>query len=142
MKLVFGGSYQGKLDYVKNKDKIGEAEIFTFKKAEDCQTPEECLALAAPEKSVPKGAKVLNHFERFTYACTADGRDPLEYVKNNSGLWEGRIIICDDISQGVVPMDKTERAWREANGRVLAFLAGQADEVVRVFCGIPQTLKP
>ena len=56
-------------------------------------------------------------------------------------LDEQTILICDDISCGVVPMDKEVRAWREATGRAINALAAQADRVVRVFCGLPMVLK-
>ena len=46
-----------------------------------------------------------------------------------------------DMSQGIVPMDKEERAAREMNGRLMIYLAGEADEVVRVFCGIGERIK-
>ena len=42
---------------------------------------------------------------------------------------------------GVVPVDKNERAAREAAGRLGCLLAQRADAVVRVFCGIPVYLK-
>ena len=38
-------------------------------------------------------------------------------------------------------MDPVDRAWREMNGRALLYLAGIAESVERVFCGIPQRLK-
>ena len=38
-------------------------------------------------------------------------------------------------------MDPELRAWREACGRMNSYLASQADEVWRLFCGIPQRLK-
>ena len=46
-----------------------------------------------------------------------------------------------DISQGVVPVDPLQRAWREACGRALIYLAQEAGEVYRVFCGLPERLK-
>ena len=52
-----------------------------------------------------------------------------------------KVIISDDISQGVVPMDATEREWREMTGRCLVSLGQQADKVIRVFCGIPEVIK-
>ena len=42
---------------------------------------------------------------------------------------------------GVVPVDKNERAARDAAGRLGCLLAQRADAVVRVFCGIPVYLK-
>ena len=49
--------------------------------------------------------------------------------------------MAADTSQGVVPMDKDVRAAREASGRLLTYLAGEADEVHRVFCGIGKRIK-
>lgn len=53
----------------------------------------------------------------------------------------GVIILCDEIGCGVVPVDKADRLWREATGRLCCALAGRADHVVRIFCGIPTPLK-
>ena len=52
-----------------------------------------------------------------------------------------KILICEDISCGVVPMDAEAREWREAVGRMNAALAAQADTVTRIFCGLPLELK-
>ena len=52
-----------------------------------------------------------------------------------------KIIVTTDISGGIVPVDPVLRAWREACGRMNSYLAGQADEVCGLFCGIPQRLK-
>jgi adenosyl cobinamide kinase/adenosyl cobinamide phosphate guanylyltransferase len=52
-----------------------------------------------------------------------------------------KIFIACDVSQGLVPMDATDRAFREMMGRTLLHLSKAADEVHRVFCGIGQRLK-
>ena len=51
------------------------------------------------------------------------------------------VVICDEVGCGVVPIAPEERAWREAVGRLCCALAGRADAVERIFCGIPMTLK-
>ena len=60
-----------------------------------------------------------------------------KFIKDNPDA----IIICDDISCGVVPIDPVMRKWREAVGRTLAVLSQKSDEVVRLFCGIPTRIK-
>ena len=60
--------------------------------------------------------------------------------KSLQTCWE-KILICEDISCGVVPMDAEAREWREAVGRMNAALAAQADTVTRIFCGLPLELK-
>lgn len=52
-----------------------------------------------------------------------------------------RAVICDEIGCGVVPVDAFERRWRDEVGRACQFLAGQAEQVIRVTCGIPLYLK-
>ena len=52
-----------------------------------------------------------------------------------------KVLIADDISCGIVPVDPTMRAWREASGRANALLANRAERVWRVFCGLGQVIK-
>lgn len=52
-----------------------------------------------------------------------------------------QVVIAVEVGGGVVPTDPTERAQREAAGRLACLLAQRADKVVRVFCGIPTVLK-
>jgi len=51
------------------------------------------------------------------------------------------ILICEDITCGIVPMGEDMRTWREEVGRALAMAAKEADEVIRLFCSIPTRLK-
>ncbi|QHI72761.1 histidine phosphatase family protein [Aminipila terrae] len=126
MDLIFGGVYQGKLEYVKEHFNIKEEEIFYCHK----DTIE-----------IDFSKKVIYGFEQFTYACTKQEREAKDYLKKNLSKLKDKIIICTDISQGVVPMDKVVRGWREMNGRAMIYLSGEADYVTRVFCGIPQVVK-
>ena len=50
-------------------------------------------------------------------------------------------MTAAEVGSGVVPIDKAQRAQREAAGRLAILLAQQAQEVVRVFCGIPTRIK-
>ncbi len=51
------------------------------------------------------------------------------------------VIISDEIGNGIVPVDAFERTYRERTGRILVQLAGQAEEVERVICGVGQKIK-
>ena len=68
-------------------------------------------------------------------------QDPAAIIAQ--GLQEGavRIVVCDEIGCGVVPMDRLERDWREQTGRILCQIAQQAPSVERVFCGIATEMK-
>lgn len=84
---------------------------------------------------------ILNEFHLFILELLKEGKDPYEQVKNNLENYKEKVIVCDDISCGVVPVDEIDRAWREAVGRCLALLSKNANQVIRVFCGIGTRLK-
>ncbi len=70
-----------------------------------------------------------------------EGVDAIHLLKKNLEDYKNKVVICDDISCGVVPMDPKLRKWRETVGQALVILAGESDEVIRVFCGIGTRLK-
>lgn len=51
------------------------------------------------------------------------------------------LILYTEVGSGLVPVDETERRYREVSGRLSTMLAEQADEVYRVVAGIPKRLK-
>jgi adenosyl cobinamide kinase/adenosyl cobinamide phosphate guanylyltransferase len=51
------------------------------------------------------------------------------------------VIICNEVGGGIVPMEKSEREHREKVGRVSCMLAGRAEAVYRVICGIGTRIK-
>ena len=124
MILIFGGAYQGKLEYAKENWNISDDDIFT------CM---EKLELD-PDKKVYYG------LEKFIYACVLEGKEPKDVI-SQIGDVTSKIFIVNDISQGVVPIEADRRAWREAVGRTMLWLGKNADEVHRVFCGLGQRLK-
>ncbi|MCD8212227.1 MAG: bifunctional adenosylcobinamide kinase/adenosylcobinamide-phosphate guanylyltransferase [Oscillospiraceae bacterium] len=56
-------------------------------------------------------------------------------------LAEFPVVTASEIGAGVVPVDPEQERVREAAGRLAGMLAGRADEVVRMCCGLPQILK-
>lgn len=125
MELIIGGAFQGKTEYAKKNMSIPDAEIFICEKD---NAPDFCK-------------KCISHIERFSFWCVEHGIEPADYFFEHAGNIENKIIISDDISCGVVPIDKTERAWREANGRLLIKISEKAEHVTRIFCGLSQRLK-
>lgn len=65
----------------------------------------------------------------------------LEFFASRIEILKSSVIIGDEISGGVVPVDKFERLWRDETGRVYKFLASEADIVDRIFAGLPLRLK-
>jgi len=87
------------------------------------------------------GMDIVTEFHLKVLDMVKDGVDAVEKVKSSLPEYADKIIVCDDISCGVVPVDAVMRKWREELGRVLAILSRESDEVVRLFCGIPTRLK-
>lgn len=56
-------------------------------------------------------------------------------------LLSKKVVICNEVGSGVVPVDKAERAAREATGRVCVALAEKAEKVIRICCGVPSVIK-
>ena len=125
MHLIIGGAFQGKTDWAKAQFSLKDADI-----------------LECNEQTLPVfPAKCITHLERFALYCLRQGLEPASVLENNQNLWENSILICNDISCGVVPLDAETRAWREACGRMLSMLSRKAETVTRIFCGLPQRLK-
>lgn len=123
MIFVFGGAYQGKTDYA----------LETFGKETVCDVSE------AGEPDFTK--KIITGIDGFAARLVAAGEEPAEWFEARRGQWKDSVLIVSDISQGVVPVDKKLRAAREANGRLMIYLAREAEQVHRVFCGIGKRIK-
>ena len=61
----------------------------------------------------------------------------IRYIEENPDC----ILICDEIGNGIVPVDAFERMYREQVGRILIEVAKRADRVERVICGLGQRIK-
>lgn len=141
MHLIFGGAYQGKLDYARERYRLNDRDIYFC-----CLDREKCTDgslepefSAGPEIDFTR--KTVYRLEEFVMYCVRCGKEARDYLEANRGLWSDTIFICTDISSGVVPVDKELRAWREMVGRTLMYLSQEAEEVTRIFCGLPQRLK-
>ena len=122
MELIIGGAYQGKRAYAKEALGVSDGDFFT------------CSGT-----TLDTSFRCIEHLERYTLACVQTGLDSMEVTDLDT--LSDKIVICDDISCGVVPIDPLERAWREQTGRLLTKLSGRASRVTRIFCGLPLELK-
>ena len=126
MILIFGGAYQGKLDYALKRFNWTENDVY---RCDDGNI------------SNPAGKKIIYEIDKWFLALIKNNLD-IEAALNkfiNENM--DAVVICNDISCGVVPVEKLQRAWREATGRSLAVLSGLASEAIRLFCGIPSKIK-
>lgn len=131
MILIIGGFAQGKLHYVKQR----------YVHCEDGWE----VAVLDGTLELPTGTGALqvivNHLHRYIREQLRQGTDPEGMIEYFGREHPDCILICDEIGNGIVPMEVEERIYRERTGRILEQLAAQADEVVRVVCGIGQKIK-
>ena len=102
LKLIIGGACQGKTEYARTQLGISEEEIFTCEEDSDLDLQARCL----------------DHFEQYLRGCVKQGKSPV----SPQSLRSDAVIICEDITCGIVP------------------IAGTGAEVIRMVCGIPQVL--
>jgi len=85
--------------------------------------------------------KVVNHYHLRVKEQLCQGKNPLEEAKRLLKEQEQLVVISDELGYGLVPMDAFLREYREASGRVNCYLAGEAEQVIRVVCGIGTVIK-
>ena len=140
MNFIIGGAYQGKLDYAVEEYNLKDEDVFECGgPACDGATGDMPGTEEAPE--IDFSRKCIYNVEEFTYACVKCGVEPLDYFLEHKAEWQDSILICEDIFCGVVPLGADMREWRQATGRLCKYLSGQAESVVRIFCGLEQKLK-
>lgn len=132
MKLVIGGYAQGKLRYVLQEN--GEAGCTVY----DASLPDDTQQKEAAESG---RILVIDHLHRWIKEMLTAGKEPEQILFSFLHKSRDCIVICDEIGNGIVPIDPLEREYRERTGRILIEIAKQADEVVRVICGIGQKIK-
>lgn len=129
MKFIIGGYAQGKLNYAVTKYNVAEDHVF------------ESVLPTSEELEKLTGTIVVTSLHKWIRKRIKEGGRPEEeissFVKKNPDC----IIICDEIGNGIVPMDPFERVYRERTGRIQVKLAADAEEVERVVCGIAQKIK-
>ena len=129
MKLIIGGYAQGKLNYAVTEYNVAEDHVF------------ESVLPTSEELEKLTGTIIVSSLHKWIRKRIKEGGRPEEeissFVKKNPDC----IIICDEIGNGIVPMDPFERVYRERTGRIQVKLAADAEEVERVVCGIAQKIK-
>ena len=154
MILIIGGFAQGKLHYVEQhyvqREAGEEVPVLdgTLRPALDAETARTTdmdvrrLSGKQPtERQTVSSQVIVNHLHRYIREQLRQGTDPEKKIEDFREEHPDCILICDEIGNGIVPMEAEERIYRERTGRILERLAAQADEVVRVVCGIGQRIK-
>jgi len=133
MELYIGGYKQGKLEYVKNVFKdYSVININTYDDFIDLQTDKEI-----------NSDFILNNFSNIVKICLEklNEEEVKKTILDTLSLFPNVIIISDEIGNGIVPISKEERIYRELTGRLLIEIAKKSNKVFRIVCGIAQQIK-
>ena len=120
--LIIGGAYQGKTEFAKKEFSLSDDEICI------------CSCDFLPDFS----KRCISHYENYVAFCLKNKLSPKTDFSDLAGKKE-KIIICDDIFCGIVPVDSFQRKLREETGIALQKIAKNAN-VTRIFCGIAQQI--
>ncbi len=123
MKMITGGAYQGKTEFVKKHFgcEILDGESCDF---EDVFT-----------------AECVSEFHQLVKRLIEKNEDVITYTERLCSENPDLIVIINEIGCGIVPLEKSDRIWREQVGRAGSLIAKNSDTVVRLICGIPTVIK-
>lgn len=101
-----------------------------------CQGQEEMARSENP------GCEVFADFhETIRSTVLQDGQEPREFAQRFCKKHPDAVVVANEVGAGVVPMNREDRAFREAVGRVLCVIAQKAESVTRCVCGIGVRIK-
>ncbi len=120
--LIVGGAYQGKRAFAQKQFALQAADFADGAVMELTQPPVQkavCNVSALVRRALEQG------------------------VSNETllRLLAGKLVLCDEVGCGVVPIEPEQDRWREAVGRLCCDLAARADTVYWVRAGIAQQIK-
>ncbi len=120
MRLYIGGYGQGKLKYVSAVE--GISKFFDGEKdnIEDI-----------------KNYRALNKLNLLIKRLLDENKDVMDFISK----LDMDVVICDEVGNGIVPMDRTDEVYRNTVGRSCCILAEKSERVIRIFCGIGQVIK-
>lgn len=126
MELIIGGAYNSKLNF---------ALKYYNLKQEDFQNGAECSLSEAFNKKGIYNLHLL--IRRFIISGINDYNKIIEKI-HSSNI---EIIICTEVGNGVVPLDKIDNKMREYVGRILSVISEKSTRVIRIYYGIPSVIK-
>mgnify|MGYP004466660127 FL=1 len=123
MMLIIGGSYEGKTEYA---EAGGISDI--------------CDGETAGFEEIKKH-KCVKNYQMLVKRQLEAGIDPLIEAEKLFDECPDIVIISTEIGCGIVPIEKSERIWRETVGNVCCFIAAKSEKVIRISCGIASFIK-
>ncbi len=133
MELYVGGYAQGKTDYVKRKYEDQPFVVIDGEKTG--------LGFEDADSTGQPGRVLFLHFHLWIRRLLLAGNDAETLAAAWLKAHPDCAIVADEVGNGIVPMERAEREYRDRLGRILISIAAEAERVERVICGIGQRLK-
>lgn len=132
MHVILGGAFNGKRQYVIENFTHSPLQFFegTVPTVADCKD-DHIIVIGSFEQMIP------NNFEQSEDVLAMSIWAQIQEIAENRHV----ICICTDMSRGIVPLEKDKRFVRDVCGRLYQKLCAEADEVTRIWYGLPQILK-
>ena len=125
MIFIIGGAYSGKTEYAVSmgidRKKITDGKDMNTEKI--------------------NGIVCIKNYHLLIKRLLEYGDDPMDFTKIILEKNKDIVIISDEIGNGIIPLEKNDRIWREETGRVCCYIAQTADRVIRLVCGMAQVIK-
>ncbi|MCQ6276944.1 bifunctional adenosylcobinamide kinase/adenosylcobinamide-phosphate guanylyltransferase [Bacillus sp. V3B] len=145
MYFVTGGAFNGKSGWVKAYNGISEKNSLWLSAYQEDVLPDSLDILH-------DGTVVLEGVEQWVKALltvfnAVEVRQKWQLLLKEWLIWEesqqGRVIILigSDITKGIVPIEASERMWRDVTGRVFQDTVSVCERVDLIWYGINQRLK-
>ena len=129
MELYIGGRGQGKQQYVKNIHSKLLFSVYDETKIDE-------LFSGSEKKPV-----LIDHLHLWIKEKLKQGDDPQKLISDIIMKYPDCVIISDEIGNGLVPIEASDREYRDRTGKILIDLAKKAERVERIICGLGQRLK-
>ena len=126
MIMITGGAFQGKTEFAQKSFSLKESDIIN---GEACGFDDVF------------SVRCITNYHILIKRLIENNIDPLEFTerlcKENSEV----IVIINEIGCGIIPLERSDRIWRELTGRAGCIIAEKASAVIRISCGIPNVIK-
>ena len=88
-----------------------------------------------------KKSDIINNLQDIIRVMLEKGTDADTEIMKIIEAKPGCVIICNEVGCGLVPIDPSEREYRDTVGKICCKLAARAVRVHRVICGIGTVIK-
>lgn len=126
MIMIIGGAFQGKRGCLTRLYGIADGDILS---GAECSFGEVFTAAAVAD------------YHELVRRLLAENIDAAEFTERLCRENPNAAVIINEIGCGIIPLEKSERIYREEVGRAGCVIAANSDTVLRVFCGIPEVIK-